>query len=61
MTPLPYTDADLHSYIDGRLAPARTAELDEAVAQDPALAARVAEGRRQNAVLHEAFDAWRIA
>ena len=34
------------------------AELDEAVAQDPALAAQVAEYRRQNAALHEAFDAW---
>lgn len=58
MSPLPFTDADLHSYVDGRLAPARAREFDEAVAQDPALAARVAEYRRQNAVLHEAFDAW---
>lgn len=58
MSPLPYTDADLHSYVDGRLAPARVAELDEAVAQDPALAAQVAEYRRQNAALHAAFDTW---
>ena len=29
-----------------------------AVAPDPALAARVAEFRRQNAALHEAFDPW---
>jgi len=58
MSPLPLTDADVHAYVDGRLAPARVAELDEAVAQDPALAARVADFRRQNAALHEAFDAW---
>jgi anti-sigma factor RsiW len=58
MSPLPLTDADVHAYVDGRLAPARAAELDEAVANDSTLAARVADFRRQNAALHEAFDSW---
>src|SRR4030095_12080491 len=58
MAPLPLTDAAVHAYVDGRLAPARAAELDEAVANDSTLAARVADFRRQNAMLHEAFDSW---
>ena len=59
MNPLPdHRRRPRTPYVDGRLAPARVAELEQAVAQDPALAARVAEFRRQNAALHEAFDAW---
>jgi anti-sigma factor RsiW len=55
--PLP-TDADVNAFVDGRLAPARAAEVEEAAARDPALAARVADYRHQNAALHEAFDSW---
>jgi len=58
MSPLPLSDTDVHAYVDGQLAPARAAEVDDAVAHDPALAARVADFRHQNAALHEAFDAW---
>ncbi len=58
MSPLPLTEADVHAYVDGRLAPARAAEVEAAAARDAALAARVAELRRQSATLREAFDFW---
>jgi anti-sigma factor RsiW len=58
MNSLPITDADVNAYVDGRLAPSRTPAIDEALARDPALAARVADLRRQNAALHDAFDPW---
>jgi len=58
MSPLPLSDADVHAYVDGQLAPARAALVEEAVARDPALAARVSDLRHQNATLHEAFDPW---
>jgi anti-sigma factor RsiW len=58
MNPLPLTDADLHAYVDGRLAPARLPVVEGALASDAALAARVADLQRQNALLHEAFDPW---
>src|SRR3954471_12480153 len=56
--PLPITDADVNAYVDGQLAPTRVPALDDALARDAALAARVAELRRQNAALHDAFDPW---
>jgi len=56
--PLPPTDADVHAYVDGRLAAARAAEVQDAASRDSALAARIDDYRRQNAVLHEAFDGW---
>jgi anti-sigma factor RsiW len=58
MSPVPITDADVNAYVDGQLAPARLPAVEEALARDPTLAARVAELRRQNAALHDAFDAW---
>ena len=58
MNPLPITDADVNAYVDGQLAPSRTPAIEEALARDPALAARVADLRRQNAALHDAFDPW---
>ena len=58
MNPLPITDADVNAYVDGQLAPSRAPAMEEALARDPALAARVAELRRQNAALHDAFDPW---
>ena len=58
MNPLPVTDADVNAYVDGQLAPVRTPAVEDAIARDPALAARVAELRRQNAVLRDSFDTW---
>ena len=58
MNPLPITDADVHAYVDGQLAPSRAPAIEEALARDPALAARVAELREQNAALRDAFDPW---
>ena len=56
--PLPVTDADVNAYVDGQLAPARTPAVEDAIARDPALAARVAELRAQNAALRDALDPW---
>ncbi|HTP99574.1 MAG TPA: anti-sigma factor [Casimicrobiaceae bacterium] len=58
VNPLPVTDADVNAYVDGQLAPARAPAMEDALARDPALAARVAELRSQNAALHDAFDTW---
>jgi len=48
--PLP-TDDELHALVDGQLAPERRAEVEDAVARDPALAARVAAWRVQRDAL----------
>ena len=58
MTPLPVTDADLHAYADGQLAPSRAGVVDEALARDPVLAARVTAAKRHNADLRDALDPW---
>lgn len=58
MNPLPIADADVNAYVDGQLAPSRSPAIEEALARDPALAARVADLKRQNAALHDAFDPW---
>jgi len=58
MSALPLDDADIHAYVDGRLATARVPEVEAALARDPVLATRVADLRRQNALLHEALDPW---
>src|SRR5262245_7336728 len=58
MNPLPVTDADLSAYVDGQLAPARAAEVDQALARDASVASRVADLRHKNAMLREAFDPW---
>jgi anti-sigma factor RsiW len=51
-------EVDLMAYVDGQLAPERSAVVEAALAQDPALAARVAALRAQNASLHAALDPW---
>ena len=56
MTAMPISDADIHAYVDGRLSATRAAGVDEVLANDPQLAARVAEMRAQNAALRDAFD-----
>jgi anti-sigma factor RsiW len=58
MNPLPLTDADLNAYVDGALPPARVADVEQAFARDPVIAARVNEMRQQNALLRELFDPW---
>ena len=51
-------DDDLHAYADEQLPPARAEEIGAAIARDSALALRVAEIRRQNALLRDALDPW---
>ncbi|WP_020656106.1 anti-sigma factor family protein [Massilia niastensis] len=54
--PLPVTEADLHAYVDGRLPPARAAEVDAYLAAHPEDAARVQAHITQNAALRAMFD-----
>lgn len=49
-------DAELQAYVDGQLTPDRVAAVDEALAGEPALAARVAALRGLNADLRDALD-----
>jgi anti-sigma factor RsiW len=51
----PAADDDLHAYADGQLPEARRLAFEQAMAHDPALAAQVADVRRQNALLRDAF------
>src|SRR6266699_1171373 len=55
---LPLTEDDLHAYADGQLSPERAAQVGDALEREPALAARVADIRQQNARLRDAFDPW---
>ena len=55
---LPVHEDELHAYADGQLAPARAEEVGAAIVREPALGARVAEIRRQNALLRDVFDPW---
>ena len=57
MTTQTNIDDDLHAYADGQLAPERAQAFEQALARDPALAARVAEIRAQNAWLRAGLDA----
>jgi anti-sigma factor RsiW len=57
MTILPVTEADLHAYVDGRLPPARCAEVEAYLAARPEEAARVQAYAAQNHALHGLFDA----
>ncbi len=52
----PIDDAELHAYVDGQLTPDRRAAVDEALACEPGLAARVAALRSLNAALRDALD-----
>ena len=53
---MPISEADVHAYVDGQLAPGRNARVESALAADPALAERAAAMRLQNAALHDALD-----
>jgi len=56
VSPVPLSDADLHAYADGQLAPERVASVEAALRDDPALAATVAAVRAQSAALRDALD-----
>lgn len=58
MLPMPITDDDLMAYADGQLADERRVGVEQAIAHDASLAARVAAIREQNALLRHAFDPW---
>lgn len=47
----PITEADLHAWVDGQLPPARRAEVDAWLADQPEARARVEGWQRQNALL----------
>jgi len=53
---LPVTEAELHAYVDGTLAPARAAEVESYLAAHPEDAARVSAYRAQIAALHREYD-----
>ena len=55
---MPLSDEELHGYADNQLSRERASEVAATLADEPALAARVAEIRRQNALLREALDSW---
>ena len=55
---LAITDDDLMAYADGQLAGERREAVEQALARDAALAARVASIREQNAALRDALDPW---
>ncbi|HJS31413.1 MAG TPA: anti-sigma factor, partial [Alphaproteobacteria bacterium] len=52
----PIGDDDLHAYVDGRLLPARRAELEAWLADHPEDAMRAQFYARVNAELHRHFD-----
>jgi anti-sigma factor RsiW len=54
---MPTVDDDLHAWADRQLPPERRAAFEQALARDPALAARAAEIERQNAWLRGGLDA----
>jgi len=56
VNPSALPESDLHAYADRQLAPERAGAVEAALAGDPALAARVADIRAQNAALRDALD-----
>ncbi|MEO8485080.1 MAG: anti-sigma factor [Betaproteobacteria bacterium] len=58
MNPVPITDDDLHAFADGQLAGERRDAVEQALARDPSLGARVAAIRELSANLRDAFDPW---
>ena len=55
---LPLSEDDLHAYADNRLPSERMQEISELLGREQALAGRVAEIRRQNALVRDALDPW---
>jgi anti-sigma factor RsiW len=58
MSGMPLSDDDLNAYADRQLSPERATQVEARLAEEPALAARVATIRRQNTMLRDAFDPW---
>jgi anti-sigma factor RsiW len=58
MSTMPVNDDDVQAYADGQLADERREAVEQALARDPSLAARVKAIREQNAALRDAFDPW---
>jgi anti-sigma factor RsiW len=58
MSGLPLSDDDLNAYADGQLSAERAAQVEARLAEEPALAVRVAAIQRQNAQLRDVFDPW---
>lgn len=52
----PITEADLHAWVDGQLAPARHAEVDAWLADQPEARGRVEGWQKQNALLCELLN-----
>jgi len=55
---MPLSDDELHAYADNQLSGERAGEVAATLAREPALGARIAEIRRQNALLRDALDPW---
>lgn len=59
MTPIPdVTEADLHAYADGQLAPQRFAEVEAWLADNPDAAAMVADWQQQNEGIRGLFSGY---
>ena len=58
MNAVPINDDDLMAWADGQLAGERREAVEQALARDASLAARVAAIREQNAALRDALDPW---
>jgi anti-sigma factor RsiW len=52
----PIGDDDIHAYVDGQLEPARRADVEAWLAENPEAAARAAFYARTNEALHQRFD-----
>lgn len=52
----PITEADLHAYVDGQLAPARQALVDQYLSTHPSELERVQDWRQQNALLRSLLN-----
>jgi len=52
----PIDEHELHAYVDGALSAERRAEIEAHLSGNPDAARQVEEYRRQNALLHAAFD-----
>ena len=53
----PFSDVDLHAYVDGQIGPERRAAVEAYLATAPADAARVAQWQRQNETVQGLFAA----
>lgn len=52
----PFTEDDVHDYVDGRMDGERRRRFEVFLSQNPAIAEVVADYQRQNELLRELFD-----